>query len=278
MKKGALIIAIMFLLGFSPAYACVGPATNLVSNPHFNAGNTGFTSTLPYAQNCLPGYYYVGTSMNSKCTIWPVTFVDHTTGTGNFLIVDGSDSYAPQDVWIESVPVVANHAYIFSFWAQNLYTQYPFPLGFIINGTQTATSANIAQGSWNLYSTSWTAMVTGSITIAIRQLTPLPWRDFGIDDVYFGECDEADPVAAYENNSAVFTLFPNPASSTINLLNQELAIQPYFICNITGQLIQEGITSGNKTILNIAEISPGIYFLHVGEGEKIQTLKFVKTE
>lgn len=276
MKRLLPVIAALHFF-YSGAFACAGPSENLVLNPHFTAGDTGFTSTLPLGQNCQPGYYYVGSSMHDKCTIWPSAFVDHTTGTGNFLIVDGSDNYAPQDVWIESVPVLAGHTYYFSFWAKNLYTQYPFPLGFMVNGVQIATSANIAPGSWNLYATSYTAVANGNITLAIRQLTAYPWRDFGIDDVYFGECADAN-TGISENSQSAFSLFPDPASSIITLHSSAFLAQPYFIYDIAGQLVKTGSISGNETSFSIAELSDGIYFLQIREAEKIKTLKFIKTE
>lgn len=279
MKKRFSLLFLCTLLCGSFAYgACVTPGTNFVVNSDFSLGNVGFTSTLGYAQNCLAGYYYVGTSMHSKCSIWPTTFVDHTTGTGNFLICDGNDTYAPQDVWAQTVPVVVNQTYVFSFWAQNLYVQNPFPLGFMINGNQVGVSSNIATGSWNQYSFTWTSNTSGNVVIAIRQITAGLYRDFGVDDVMFGKCDLND-VGIFNLGNATSNpigIFPNPATSSITLFSNTSTSQPYFIYDIAGKLLQSGMTSGGETIINVAELPEGMYFINVGKNELLQTLKFVK--
>jgi hypothetical protein len=165
---------------------CSDPC-NLIKNGDFSAGNTGFTSALPYKGNaCAAGHYYVGSKLSDECSKWPSTG-DHTTGTGDFLIIDGSDTKNDVDVWKKTLTgACPNQTYTFSFWAKNVYgASGAFDLGIIINGTQVGASVNINTSGWTQYSVTWTGTPT---SIALRQLTAGEKRDFGIDDIFFGFC------------------------------------------------------------------------------------------
>jgi hypothetical protein len=161
---------------------------NLIRNGDFSGGNTGFTSDLPYKGNaCSAGHIFVGTKFSDECSLWPTTG-DHTTGTGNFLIIDGSSSTNNVDVWKKTLTgACANQTYTFSFWAKNVYgASGAFSLGFIINNTLVAGgTVSINSSGWTQYSVTWTGTPT---SIALRQLTAGEKRDFGIDDIFFGFC------------------------------------------------------------------------------------------
>jgi hypothetical protein len=73
-------------------------------------------------------------------------------------------------------------------------------------------------------------------------------------------------------------VFPIPASSTITIHTSEITSQSYFIFDITGKLLQSGMTGGNETTLDIANLPEGMYFLRVGDNEKMQMRKFVVTK
>lgn len=67
-----------------------GITNNLIANPSFSLGNTGFTSSYTYTTNLWPeGTYYIG----ANPTTYHSSFAscgDHTTGTGLMMIVNGS--------------------------------------------------------------------------------------------------------------------------------------------------------------------------------------------
>jgi len=90
--------------------------------------------------------------------------------------------------------------------------------------------------------------------------------------------DNITAVAQQTENTNSPNVFPNPASSQIQIHTSNAITQPYSIYDMTGQLLQMGMTSGNETIVNVTELPEGIYFIRVGKNEMMQTLKFVKTQ
>lgn len=257
--------------------SCQG-SVNLVVNSDFNLGNTGFTSTLGYSVNCTPGYYYVGPNMQSKCNIWPSTFVDHTTGTGNFLIVDGDNSIAPQEIWTETVSVNSGVNYTFSFWAKNLYTTFPFSLGFVINGVQVATSTTLSPTAWAQHTTTWTATMTGTVAISIRQITAHPYRDFGIDDIIFSDCNsQSIGIAPLTDLQSKIDVFPNPSTGAFIFKLQDLTgLTKINVFDLTGNLIlsKDAQASSNPKI-DLCGFSKGIYFAEILNNNRKIVVKLI---
>lgn len=262
MKQGVLYIFIFAVMADISCHAQAAGCTdtvNLVVNPHFDQGNSGFASTLCYGVNCTPGCYYVGTTMQAKCYLWPASFVDHTTGTGNFLLVDGNDTYAPQDVWSQNIQVISNTTYTFSFWAKNLYSQQPFPLAFMIGGIQVAATPTISAGVWSHYSAIWVAPSTTLISIAIRQVTAGAYRDFGVDDVFFGYCQNGSTSLETREQEVSFDIFPNPGNSEFTVSGLDLPAE-MAIYNLAGEKILRRYLITEIFQLNLPK---GFYFVEI---------------
>ena len=87
---------------------------NLVANGDFSLGNVGFTSSYtwsaPPSTILLEGDYSVYTDPH-LVHLGFTSFGDHTTGTGNMMIVNGGPT--PTDVWCETIPVLPNTDYDF---------------------------------------------------------------------------------------------------------------------------------------------------------------------
>lgn len=112
---------------------CVGTGSiqvgkELVVNGNFDAGNTGFTSPQLGANQyqyradvagnseLVPeGLYGIGTNaQNYHSNFWGY---DHTTGSGNYMIINGFPNGSPQPIaWQEKVKVRPNIVYYFSAW------------------------------------------------------------------------------------------------------------------------------------------------------------------
>jgi hypothetical protein len=171
---------------------------NLITNGNFMYGNDGsFQSGLAFSCNsCTAGSYCIGNQLTSKCNAWAANTFDHTLGnaSGSYMIVDG-DAAKPSTVWSSSVCVQNDVIHTFSFWVKSIYpaSKQTFDLGFIIDGVnkKTVTIAQITP-AWTKYEITWTSNKTACIPIAIQQLTGGAYRDFGIDDIFFGYCSDCN--------------------------------------------------------------------------------------
>lgn len=169
-------------------YTAEVTGSNLVVNGDFSQGNTGFASGYTYnpPPNTQGAQYFVGT--NSQA--WNVGMMscgDHTTGTGNMMMVNGS----PVEnvvVWSQTINIQPNTTYAFSTWIQNISFMEPAKLQFSINGK---TVGSIFQASatsclWQQFYTTWNS---GDSTRAVISIVNkhLVWdgNDFGLDDISF---------------------------------------------------------------------------------------------
>ncbi len=173
-------------------------AQELVVNGAFTSGNSGFTSAYTYVtpggNNMYPeATYTVNTDPHTDHGYFFGN--DHTTGSGNMLIVNGSNLLST--VWQETFTVQPNTTYYFSAWAVSVNDVPPYAqLQFDINGSGIGTTAVLPAGPnntstpsvWQQFYGSWTsgAGVT-SATVTIKDLQiALGGNDFAIDDISFG--------------------------------------------------------------------------------------------
>lgn len=165
----------------------IGP--ELVVNGDFSAGNTGFSSSYGNCQasQCLwpDKLYAVGSNPQMYHTqFWGA---DHTTGTGNFMIINGS-SVPNVSIWCQTIQVTPNTDYVFSTWVSAMNTISAAQLQFEINGTALGNifSAPPAINNWIRFCTMWNS---GSNTTAdiciINQSTVIYGNDFALDDISF---------------------------------------------------------------------------------------------
>lgn len=175
---------------------------SLVSNGDFSAGNSGFSSsytyTTPPSPVLLEGRYSVHTNpfgVHTGFTSMP----DHTTGTGNMMIINGGST--PVDVWCQTITVLPNTDYDFSAWFANCSPIIPGTepiLQFRINGTLIGAPTTIAvpPGTWVNFSDTWNSGLSTSATICIYDaVTTAAGNDFAIDDITFRQiCTLRDSV------------------------------------------------------------------------------------
>lgn len=178
---------------------------NLITNGDFSSGNTGFFSSYavgtggPYGILSLEGTYAVGNDPTALHIDFP-PFGDHTSGTGNMMIINGDPSPSAS-IWCQTVPVSPNSMYNFSTWVATCVaanTNAVAQLQFSINGKLIGNvfSPPLAAGQWAQFNTTWNSGNTTSATICItNQNTILTGNDFAIDDVFFQSiCKSSDTV------------------------------------------------------------------------------------
>ena len=199
--------------GSSVTYTVTGylVGSNIVSNGDFGSGNTGFTSDYTYNSNTQQeGTYFVTT--NANFTHPGFTGVDHTTGTGNFLVVNGSGT-ANSSVWCQTISVQPNTDYVFSCWVSSLALGSPALLQFSINGNQLGNifQAPATTGTWVQFFTPWNSgSNTSAVICIVNQNITLGGNDFGLDDIYFSPvCPTTKTVSVIVNSQL------NPTISSV---------------------------------------------------------------
>jgi hypothetical protein len=186
---------------------------NLIVNGDFEAGNTGFTSDYWYGN---PGLSPGGYSVQSNPVVCNGGFGacgDHTSGSGNMMVIDGATS-SGQNFWCQTVPVLANTNYYFEFYVTSVYPVSPAEVGAYFNGSfigsATATSTNC---EWVQFATVWNSGAATSVTICLEDLNITGFgNDFAVDDVFLREiCEYVDEV-------------------TITVLDEIVESQSYAVC------------------------------------------------
>lgn len=162
---------------------------NLIVNGNFSSGNSGYTSDYFYTSpNSGTGQIFIGKDPET----WNPDFCnacgDHTTGTGNFLMVNAS-LVSDSRVWYKNVIVTKNTNYVFSFWIFSGTTSNHPSIDVKINnkpiGNYTRTS--IQAGNWTNVIFNWNSENENSAAISITStnFSTAEGNDFGIDDISF---------------------------------------------------------------------------------------------
>jgi hypothetical protein len=162
----------------------------LLVNGDFESGNVGFATQYTYSHGDIwaEGKYDI---THNPCDShpWCTCFVDHTTGSGLMMAVNGA-TVADRVVWSEVVPVSHNTAYTFTLWLANWSIQGDFNLpvlDILINDSVAATfSAPPIAGVWQSHEAVWESGSASSATVTIIDRTlGYGGDDFALDDIAF---------------------------------------------------------------------------------------------
>jgi gliding motility-associated-like protein len=218
------------------------PINNLMINGDFSAGNTGFSSSYVYTPppNTNEGQYWVSTN----ASVWNggmASCGDHTTGSGNMLLVNGATT-ANVTMYCQTINVQPNTDYAFSTWLMTLSAGNPAQLQFSINGSPIGSvfTASNSTCIWQQFYTIWNSGANTTATICIlNQNTIAAANDFALDDMMFAQlCTLTDTVVVtvhYEDTTIVndticqggtYT-FPDGATSTVSTTNTSLLANQY---------------------------------------------------
>jgi gliding motility-associated-like protein len=183
---------------------------NLVVNGDFQSGNSGFTSQyIPgtggaWGTLSNPGQYAISTSPSNVHNNFNVCG-DHTTGSGQMYIANGSD-VANTIVWEQSITVVPNTYYNFSAWATSVEnTSNPAILQFFVNNIQIgdvfSPSANGCD--WSEFYDLWHSGSNTTAIISIKnQNIDGGGNDFALDDISFTSfCLSQDTIVVDFDNA-----------------------------------------------------------------------------
>ena len=162
--------------------------SNLLVNGDFEGGNAGFTTQYTYSHGDIgpaASYDIVDNPAHSRPhDINPVSYGDHTTGSGLMMAVNGATT-PNMLVWGETVAVEANSTFQFSAYISSWFAGAPAQLDVLFNGTSVGTmTAPSATGVWVPFSVSWNFGSATSAAIEIRNLSTADvGDDFALDDI-----------------------------------------------------------------------------------------------
>ncbi len=243
-------------------YSCsatIMSTTNLVQNGDFSAGNTLFQTGHTYGTGggwgllSNAGQYAISTSAHLTHNNFPICG-DHTTGTGNYMIVNGS-SVSNLTVWCQTITVNPATNYVFSAWLTSVVSSSPAILSFTINGVSIGPNFGISSTtcSWQNYFQTWTsgaAQTTATICIT-NQNTASGGNDFGLDDIFFAEeCTILDTLLVNTTPLPVVNIGPD----TTICLGDSIVIDVTDSINST-YVWNNGSTSPIQTINSAANLA-----------------------
>lgn len=161
-----------------------GQAIDHVENGDFSAGNVGFVTEYLNGNCFNGGNYQVLADPNDCHGSWQGS--DHTTGSGNFMVVNGSGR-AGTLVWGRTMPVVPHESYTFRLHLCGVYTSSPARLSISINGVEVGiATAPRDLFTWTEFSAVWDSGDAGEADVRIVDLnTASGGNDFGLDDISF---------------------------------------------------------------------------------------------
>ncbi len=220
---------------------------DLVVNGNFAAAHacpqTGFT----YDYNCDPGRPINGPgniAVTNNAGLWngPWSGTSRIADGTNFLISDGANRGANR-IWIQAVNVVAGTQYTFTAWARNIVNPASLvdrtlpSVSIRVNGLVLATTVRLAQAApnvWTQVSAVYTATVTGSINLDVRQNLFGGSDDVAIDDISFTTIvprPNVAAVAACSGTSVTLSIMNPVAGTTYQWYSAQVGGTPIFIGN-----------------------------------------------
>ena len=196
------------------------PSANMVTNGDFSQGNLGFSSDYQYIANAgtsgVQRAYGVVTAATSWFQFFPSCNIEHTTGTGKMMIIDGSTINAGNDkVWGQTITVQPNQTYTFSYWIQTIALPNEANIEVKINGV--VLGSNLAPSSecnWSIRTYTWNSGTATSAQIAMYdKVIAAGGNDFSLDDISF-----TTNVVCSLSKTVVITVTPR-ITPTFNSVN-----------------------------------------------------------
>lgn len=174
-----------------------GTVTLPAVNGDFSQGNTGFSTAYTYNATSIwnEGTYSIGPNPNAVHPNFG-TWGDHTTGSGNYMLVNGSTSGSVV-LWQQTVSFPPGVQVTMELWMLTFVTP-PGSILISVNGANLGAplSTPNTAGLWQLSTRNFTVPPSGVCTIAITTTSSaVAGNDFGIDDISFSyTCTSTDEV------------------------------------------------------------------------------------
>jgi len=241
--------------------------TNLLTNPGFEAGASGFSTdysfstTSPYgaAPGGHGGLYYVCAASNQMCTGFNVPiYTPH--GGGEMLVCDGpingtggsplgaagtptppgNPNPTGTRVWYETVPVTAGTNYTFSYYYGYADNNNDNQLQTTINGALAVGGANPVTmvAPWSQVTYTWNSGASTTATIALYDVGPECNQDIGndfmLDDMaFYSPCTVTDTMKV----TVVGVSLPGTVSASQNVCSGSTPAAAITLAGNTGAIV-----------------------------------------
>ena len=153
-----------------------------------------------------------------------------------------------------------------------------------VPGTTTIVATSAATGnSGSAYSnnngTSWTTIDSGvqrGVSAFFNASTG--WcGGYSVDPFTDGIYKLSGSVLANEQfNAASFKVYPNPATSTVNIATEGLDSYKLKVTDLSGKVMMAKELSGVENTIDISGYATGVYFFEINSGSKSETVKIIK--
>lgn len=112
------------MISLSVVLSAVSVQANMIANGDFESGISDFTTDYTYVTNVnVDGTYTVDSTVPNG---WAPGFGDHTSGSGNMMIVNAS-TVTTDSFWTQAASTSEGVEYTFSGWVSSL-TYAPTPI------------------------------------------------------------------------------------------------------------------------------------------------------
>jgi hypothetical protein len=134
-----------------------------------------------------------------------------------------------------------------------------------------------AGGTYEIEYVHCTSFPTGAATAQAKLKSDMQLLKT-FNDVYFPNTCMPVPVSLKEYDRAeVFSLYPNPATSEINLSFADKADAVIEVTDVYGKVLLSAVNEGRETVqLNISTLASGIYFVKVSSEGRSVVRKFIR--
>jgi hypothetical protein len=181
-----IAMRVMLMAAAAAALATSAQAANLVVNGDFEAGDTGFSSDYVLHIPTVNQAEYSITTSPFLVHGGFANYGDHTSGSGNMMVVNGSNATTDR-VWYEDgLSVLSGTTYYFSTWISSAHPASPAQLAFSINGVQIGATfmASATTGLWQQFYATWNSGAATTADVAlVNQNTAFGGNDFALDDI-----------------------------------------------------------------------------------------------
>jgi xylan 1,4-beta-xylosidase len=127
--------------------------------------------------------------------------------------------------------------------------------------------------SWETFSTN-VSNLSGQHDIYLRWNGPV--SAFILKNIRFRADDANYTVVNSLKRNLELEVYPNPVSDNVTIKTSGLSKAGYEIFSLSGASVLKGEISGYDKTIDVSQLSKGVYFLSVNDGNKAGRVKFVK--